>query len=159
MIIVASAASHFITNAPIISVDPRNTAAGIVINEWDEKHDAFYERSAPLQFLKSELRSALELGDTEDGFDPEDQATMEELMDLGRNEYVKSGDKMFNIQTEVRVAETITIVSQIFDGGAIIDNGVQVVHRGEGDLTKRVSRIAGMQHYEAVAKVRRGRFG
>lgn len=146
--------------SPIITVNTLDTEADIVINEWDEKHGNFYERTSPLRFLKNELSSALKLDESDDsaGYDPSDQEAHDELMDLGRNEYIKRGNKMYNIQTEVRVGKTMTIVTQVFDGGAIIDNTVQEVQRGPGDLTKRVGQVAGMQHYEAVTKVRRGRF-
>jgi len=143
----------------IITIDPRDPTADLSINEWDASHSAFYERAAPPRFLKDEVRSALSPDEASQAPDHElSDEEYDELLELGRNEFVKRGERMLNIQTEVRAGVAMTIVTQIFDGGAIIHNSVQDVPRDEADLKKRVGRIAGMQHYEAVANVRRGRF-
>jgi len=125
----------------------------VAINEWSEEHDSFFERGVPLRFLKDEMLSALGLGTS-----AAEEEEIERFRSLGRNESVKRGAKNFNIQTEVRVGDKITITTMVFEGGSIMDNNVRHCLRSEDDLIKKVSRVAGMQHYEAVAKVRRGRF-
>ena len=54
--------------------------------------------------------------------------------------------------------ETMKIKTTVFEGGAVIDNSVQTYRRTEADLINKIARLAGTQHYDAVAKVRRGKY-
>jgi hypothetical protein len=138
---------------PIILVDLNQPDDDAVINEYDEREGAFYERQVPLRFLKEEIRRACGLERTaSDELDPD------EVRNIGRNEFIKRGDRKFNIQTEIMIGETVKIKTTIFEGGAILDHTVNSFSRTEKDIVHKLMKSAGSQHYEAVAKVRRGAY-
>jgi hypothetical protein len=136
---------------PIILVDLSQPDEDAVINEYDEQEGAFFERQVPLRFLKEEIRRACGLEESADN-----ELDLQELRNIGRNEFVKRGERKFNIQTEIMVGETVKIKTTIFEGGAILDHTVNSFAQTEKDIMHKLMKVAGSQHYEAVAKVRRG---
>ncbi len=136
---------------PIILVDLSQPEEDAVINEYDEKEGAYYERQVPLRYLKDEIRRACGMEEQADR-----ELDLDELRNIGRNEFVKRKDRKFNIQTEIMVGETIKIKTTIFEGGAILDHAVNSFARTEQDIVHKLIKVAGSQHYDAVAKVRRG---
>ena len=159
----------------IITVDADQPAEDVVISEYDEAQGTFYERNIPPRYLRAEIRRACgldqatgdekpaEAGSQEAPASPaeskdDSDADLEELGKVGRNEFVKRGERKFNIQTEVMVGNTVKIKTTIFEGGVLVDHNVQSFSRTERDLVQRLIKLAGSQHYDAVARVRRGRY-
>jgi hypothetical protein len=80
------------------------------------------------------------------------------LTDIGHNDCVNMGGRVYHIQTEVISAASVKIKTTVFQGGAVVDAIQQDLSGAKNDSNDLILQTAKIQHERAVKEVRDGKY-
>ncbi len=137
---------------PVVLININDSYSELTIHEWDPETKNFIKRNAALVELDEEidqLCSQRRLMRT----------YKKDIKNIGFHNVAEGGEHTVHVDTEVFTGDSITIKTNIWKSGALIDSISQISRVTEDDIVSQLTESARAQHAAAMQDAKGGKYG